>query len=322
MCDDQGELSGEHGQINTNIGTSWCAHITEALSPFPHSHRPDMGDLSNLPLELITLIVDNLHDDRATLRACAPASHVFLPRSQAHLFERIELRPRRSRTLNHQGAEVVNQENTDTMQTCIPSAPHGVLSYTRNLSIVLGLFAKPYPLDGIRDHLMAFKNVSDLRILLYATQFFQEDLALASRYFSNFRQTLRCLHLKTWLTNPKDLITFIAFFPLLEEVSIDGHAISDPLPFPYHMLEGPGPDPCSLFKGSLRLNRFQSKNNFATELVKFQVRYHTLSISNVEVSTGIQELIMACAPTLRVLNIVGETCEPSPILSATELRGG
>jgi len=43
--------------------------------------------------ELIDTIIDNLHDDRWTLRLCSRFCHSWLPRSQQHLFRHIVLLP-------------------------------------------------------------------------------------------------------------------------------------------------------------------------------------------------------------------------------------
>ena len=264
-----------------------------------------MGILSHLPPEIIALIVGHLRGDRAALRTCALVSHGLLPWSRAHLFGRITLWNSR---LLYRGGNTITVGNTTAMRTHISSDPDGVLSYTRNLSIFLGPSVQPRHLEEIYEHLMAFKNVRELEARLFATHFVEEDFTLLSRYFSHFRPTLRRLHLDTSLKNPKDLITFIAFFPLLEEVSIDKLFLSVPS-LPTSKSEGFDPAPLSPLKGSLRLSQFQHENDFAVELSKVRIQYHTLSICNATVWTGVQELIVACAPTLRVLNIMREACE-------------
>lgn len=267
-----------------------------------------MGVLSRLPPEIIALIVDDLRDDRPALRACALASHVLLPRCRAHLFGRITLWNSR---LLYRGGKTITVGNTDAMRTYISSGPDGVLSYARSLSIYLGPSAQPRHLEEIFDHLMAFKNVRELQARLSATHFVEGDFTLLSRYFSHFQPTLRRLHLDTSLKNPKDLITLIAFFPQLEEVSIDKLFLNIPS-LPDSKSDGFDLNLLSPLKGSLQLSNFRHENDFATELAKVRVQYHTLSICNATVWTGVRELIVACAPTLRVLNIMREACELFP----------
>jgi hypothetical protein len=265
-----------------------------------------MGALLDLPPELITLVIDNLHGDGAALRACALVSRVFLPQSQAHLFEHIMLGGRRI----FPGSTWIALKNVEATRKYIPSDPDGPLSYTRNLSIFLGVLTRPQDLEGIYDHLLAFKNVRELQARLFATNYVRGGLALFSRYFSHFQSTLRCLHLETPLKNPKDLITFIASFPLLEDVSIEALRDSPILP-PLLDNESKGfdPDLLSPLKGSLRLYRLRRSDDFATELARVRVQYHALSICDVTAWTGVRELIIACAPTLRTLNITRESCK-------------
>ena len=262
-----------------------------------------MGALSDLSAELISLIVDYLHDDRKALMACALVSRIFVARPQAYLFEHIGL------WIPDRGSETNTWGNTDAMRAYISSDPDGLLSYTRRLTVLLGTLTLTLPehLEEILNHWVAFKNVRELRVRLFATHFVK-DPTLPSRYFSHFQPTLRRLHLKTRLENPKDLIIFIAFFPALEEVSIE---VLSPKPpsLPDSKPEGFDPDLLSPLRGSLVLREIRHENNFLMELAKVQVRYHILSIYDLTVWVGLQELITGCAPTLRVLNLSREACE-------------
>lgn len=258
-----------------------------------------MGALSDLPAELISHIVDYLHDDGKALKASALVSRIFVARSQVHLFERVAL------WIPDHGSGANAGGNTYVLQTYISSDPDGLLSHTR--SLLLGYLTLPQHLEEIYDHWMAFKNVEELQARLFTTHFVQDPMLL-SRYFSHFRSTLRYLRLETWLENPKDLIAFVAFFPFLEEVSIETLS-HDPPSLPDSKSEGLDPGLLSPLRGSLVLRKFQHENDFLVELAKVRVRYHTLSIWNGTVWTGLQELIIACGPTLRVLNLTCEACE-------------
>ena len=143
---------------------------------------------------VFALIVGHLRDCRATLRGCALVSRTFRPRSQAHLFDCIQLR----------NSEVLAGPpgNIDAMRADISSDCDGPLSRTRNLSISLGPLTEPHHLEGIYDYLIAFKNVREPQVRLIATRFVEEGRTLASRYFSHFRQRLYRLHLETSLINP------------------------------------------------------------------------------------------------------------------------
>ena len=257
-----------------------------------------MGTLSDLPVQLILVIVDYLHDDRKALRACALVSRVFVAPSQAHLFERIMLWHTLDPTKHTLGPATGG--NIEVMQKSISPDPDGILQYTRSLSIFLSICTKPRRLEEIYDHWVAFKNIRELRTYLFATPFIRRGRI--ERYFPHFQPTLRCLRLMASLRNPTDLVTFIAFFPLLEDVTIEALP-SSAYSSSGSKSEGFNPDELSPLKGSLRLHAFHIENDFLVELAKVRLQYRTVSISETTVWTGFQELIITCAPTLRVLNV-------------------
>ena len=166
------------------------------------------------------------------------------------------------------------------MRTYISLDPDGLLSHTRSLSTSLRILTLPQHLEEIYDHWMAFTNVREFRAHLFATHFMKDPTSL-SRYFSHFQSTLRCLDLQTWLGNPKDLITLVAFFPLLEEVSIEMLSPSAPsIRVPDSKSEGFNPELLSPLRGSLLLRELRVEDEFLMGLAKVRVQYHTLSICN------------------------------------------
>ena len=122
-----------------------------------------------------------------------------------------------------------------------------------------------------------------------------------TRYFVHFQPTLCSPHLSTRLKDPWNLVTFIAFFPPPEDVTIEILDTYNLPPLPNGELEGTEPATVSPFRGSLRYGR-PAKRILVLELVKSRVQYHTLSFRETTVWTGVQELIVACGPTLRVLD--------------------
>ncbi|KAI0078226.1 hypothetical protein K474DRAFT_950378 [Panus rudis PR-1116 ss-1] len=58
------------------------------------SSEPAIQGSPRLPIELIELIIDHLHDDGDALRACKQVSRSFLPRTRFQLFHTITLSPR------------------------------------------------------------------------------------------------------------------------------------------------------------------------------------------------------------------------------------
>ena len=270
-----------------------------------------MGRLLDLPLELLELIAGHLHNDKAALKAFSLVSRALLPPSQAQLFKRIDIRHAQ---IHHDGSP----GNTEEMQKPASSGSGGVqvLSYTRSLSLLMGQpLVYPQHLDDIFDYLIAFKKVRELRVSLFATHYVRHPLTSPARYFAHFQPTLRSLSLQTWLKNPWDLITFITFFPLLEHLAIGNlNPFEHPPTLPESEPERPEPAALSPFRGSLRLFQFRQPNGFILELLKYQVQYHTLSFCDVTAWEGIRDLIVACAPTLRVLDFVNISRE-CPFLS-------
>ena len=265
-----------------------------------------MGRLLDLPLELLELIVGHLHDDKASLGAFSLVSRALLRPSQAQLFKQINVR----RIPAHGDG---SSRNTEDMRkwTSLDPGDAQVLSYTRTLSLSSGQpLVYPQHLDDILGHLIAFKKVRNLTISLFATHYVRNPLVSPARYFAHFQPTLRSIYLTTCLTNPWDLITFIAFFPLLEDLTIQILDAYDLPALPESEPEGPEPAALSQFRGSLRLFQFRQTNAFVLELLKHRLQYRALSFSDVTIWTGIQELIVACAPTLQVLRFfnLGSEC--------------
>ena len=263
------------------------------------AYPPRPVDMDRLPLELIELIIDHLHDDKAALETCSLVSRVFLPRSQTYIFETIELR------FLH---DVNKDRNIDSMRTLIPPDPHGLLSHARKLSIPCPGLISPFHLEEILDYLMAFSNIRELKFDLDPSHFISRDLTLAFRYFSHFRPVLRSLDLTTTATNPKDLVVFLTFFPFLEDVSIS-FCDSGPETVPSSRVEEFDPNPLTPLRGALRVRTIPPDSEFIVELAKLPVSYHTLELGGncMLPSTGIWELVAACAPTLRILKF-SHTC--------------
>jgi hypothetical protein len=270
-----------------------------------------MGYLLDLPPELLELIVEHLHNNGPALSALSLVSRALRPLSQAQSFKSVDVWS----VQYHDGESIGNIEE---IRRWISLGPGGaqVLSYTQTLSLDVNVeppSVYPQELDSIFDYLVAFKNVRELKIPSFASYFVRHPLSSPTHYFAHFRPTLRFLELETRLENPWDLMTFIAFFTLLEGVAIkmldtrelDTVAESEP--------EGFEPAALPPFQGILQLVGFSRANTFASELVKARVQYHTLSFYDVTVWTGIQELIVACAPTLRVLCFRNEFCERLPL---------
>jgi len=244
-------------------------------------HPPRPAVMGHLPPELIDLIIDHLYDDMAALKACSLVSRAFLPRSQTLLFESLSI--------------------YGDWRIPVPLRAH---SYTRNLAISIrnGCFIQPHHLDKILNVCVSFKSVRDLWLWLFPTQFIDTHFTLTSRYFAHFQPTLRCLELTAPTKNPKDLIAFVAFFPLLEEVSLKLFDFYTKSSSKFGELD---PHLLNPLRGALWIDDNAPDSGFVQELAMVRVQYHTLELYTNPVSsvTGLQALITACAPNLRVLRM-------------------
>ena len=243
--------------------------------------------MHHLPPELIELIVDYLHGDKAALKACSLTSRTFLPRSQACLFETIAMRfPKMKGIQAHDSSD-----------------PYRVLLYTRHLSISHDLLIKLHDLDEIFDVFVAFKNIRKLQLAPFAIDTVNPDLALASRCFAHLRPTLRSLYLAVPTANPKGLVAFIAFFPFLERVSLfflpSGGSVAG------SELGKIDPNRLNPLRGTLQVSGYARGDELIQELAKVRVQYHTLELLPYPTLSwmGSQALIAACAPTLQVLHL-------------------
>ena len=62
-----------------------------------HKGLPQIADL---PRELLDIIIDHLHSDKISLKACSLVCHAWLDSSRYHLFREIRLVPSRSNHLD------------------------------------------------------------------------------------------------------------------------------------------------------------------------------------------------------------------------------
>ena len=150
---------------------------------------------------------------------------------------------------------------------------------------------------------MAFRNVRELRIHLDTFHFVDRNLRSTSRYFSHFQPTLRSLDLTTF--DPKDVIVFVTFFPLLEELSLLFYD-AGPEAARERRVNVLDPNLLTPLRGTLRIRDTPPDGRFLVELTKVRVLYHTLEFGGDTLSsgTGILGLVAGCVPTLRVLKFL------------------
>ena len=261
-----------------------------------------MGHLLGLPPELLGLIAEYLHDDKVTLRSLSQISYALLRPSQAQSFKCVNV-------WDIHIDDMGSFTNVKEIQKRILLNRGGaqLLSYTRILSLSwrsLCLPAKTGKHFRPPDRVQGRQTARNYLV--------RGPLVSPAHRFGHFQPTLCCLHLRTWLLNPRDLIASPALFPLLDNTTIEAMDPYTPHTLPENEPKGLEPAALSSFRGSLKLCQFYQENAFVLELAKSRVQYHTLSFHNVTVWMGIQELIVACAPILRVLRFFSECLSLPP----------
>ena len=110
-----------------------------------------------LPPEILDLIVDHLHDEPTTLRACCLVSKSWIPRTRRHLFARVEFRSSRLFKL---------------WMKAFPDSSNSPAHYTRSLDLAhFSDATSPQVLDFI----CSFPLLEDLTLLFSLYDDFNDD---------------------------------------------------------------------------------------------------------------------------------------------------
>jgi hypothetical protein len=152
-----------------------------------------------LPREILDLIVDHLHDDPKSLKACCAVSKAWIRRTRTYLFNRVEF------------PEPVAPHVTRWGVT-FPDPLNSPAHHTRVLSI--GLFG---PITAaVADILLTFCNISHLNVGI--SPWYGRRLSLAPLHV--FSPTVRSLHLNVSIFPVSEVLDLIRSFSLLEDLSL------------------------------------------------------------------------------------------------------
>ena len=154
--------------------------------------------LCTLPPEILDHIVDHLHNETATLRACCVVSKSWIPRARKHLFARVEFHTEPWKS------------PIELWKKTFPDPSNSPGHHTRNLSIY-----RAYANTGVGGWIRAFHNVVHLRL-----EALGEDPRSSIAPFYDISPTLRSLHLAS---TSLEVFDFICSFPLLEDLALDIH---------------------------------------------------------------------------------------------------
>ena len=235
-----------------------------------------------LPPEILDNIVDHLHNEPTTLRACCLVSKSWIPRTRIHLFNRVELRSS-GPTLN-------------SWMKAFPDPSNSPAHYTRDLDLsrpevvaVAISYAHPW--------VHAFNHIVHLRV---ATVGVESDRHVSFARLRGLSPTLKSLSLFYSFVPLSELFDLVFSFPLLEDLSLCSVKL-----YTQEIAEEWNAPPISpKFTGSLVLS---GHNRYITR--KLVDLPGGLRFSKIEVSCAVRdchlakELVSACSDTLESLCI-------------------
>ena len=180
------------------VGASWESSVDfKSIHRSSYNCSPDPMSCT-LPPEIFDLVIDQLHDEPTTLKACCIVSKSWIPRTRRHLFAHVKF-----------GAE--KHLFASWMKT-FPDPSKSPAHHTRSLTI--HRFLTVVTTDtGVADCVRTFRNVVRLHF---------SGLIWASRSaplvpFHGFSHTVRSLR----LTNTSfEVFNLVCSFPLLEDLAL------------------------------------------------------------------------------------------------------
>ena len=233
----------------------------------------------SLPPEILDLIIDHLHDEPTTLRACCLVSKSWIPRARIHFFNRVEF---------HSTGPTI-----ESWTEAFPDPSNSPAHYTRSLHLN-NFNTVTVAISDARPWVHSFNNIIDLQVVTVGLS----DHRISFTQFHGLSPTLKSLHLFYSFALLSEVLDFICSFPLLEDLSLCSvrfRAIDNA-----DKWNDPSTSP--KFTGSLLLS---GSNHIITRKLldlpgglrfsKIRVRYP------IEECNLIQELVSACSDTLESL---------------------
>ena len=163
--------------------------------------------LPSLPPEILDLIVDNLHDQLVTLKACCLVSKSWVPRSRSHIFAHIELSLRFIRS----------------WMKAFPDPSNTPIHHTRNLHLrIRNLGVLPIKVCA---RICSFRRIQELSVSNFG---WGELHSVSFVQLRGLSPTLKSLHLSTSAGTPiSDIVYLICSFPSLKDLSLHSVRESD-----------------------------------------------------------------------------------------------
>ena len=230
----------------------------------------------HLPPEILDLIIDYLHDESTTLKACCLASKSLVPRSRRHIFARIEFDSAKS--------------SIESWTRAFPDPSNSPAHYTRRLCI-----RDPEAFSAsLSTWTRSFRHVQELSV---------KTIRWGGHYGVSFVQlhglspTLKSLHVSSVGTPVSEVLGLICSFPLLQSLSLhstresvsDGWTVPPTSPKLTGSLRVKGKN-CSIIRELLNLPD-------GLHFSKIRVRCNVRDVD----PRAIMDLILRCSSTLESL---------------------
>lgn len=231
------------------------------------------------PPEIIDLIVDDLHDEPATLKSCCVVSKSCVSRARKHIFARLKFHTSKS--------------HVELWKKTFPDPLNSPAHHTRYLSI-FGIPVITAADVGVDGWIRTFHNVVHLHLDCLG----DEDRQVLLVHFNGLSPTLRSLSLSTTSIEVFDLI---CSFPLLEDLSLVGVLPSSPGTDGWKI-----PSVSPKLTGSLHLQSIWEIYTVAHRFcalpggLRFTKITLTLSIERID---PVMELISGCSDTLESFSV-------------------
>ena len=177
-------------------GSEWALRPTLVETTMPR----------HLPPEILDLIVDCLHDEPTTLKACCLASKSLVPRSRRHIFARVEFDSARS--------------SIESWTRAFPDPSNSPAHYTLRLYI-----HDPEVFStNVSTWIGSFHRVQELVV---NTLMWGGPRMVSFVQLHGLSPTLKSLRVSSLTISISEIFGLICSFPLLEELSLHSHRESD-----------------------------------------------------------------------------------------------
>ena len=227
----------------------------------------------SLPPEILDLIVDHLHDETTTLKACCVVSKSWIQRTRTHLFATVEFRPPAPRV--------------ELWKKAFPDPSNSPAHHTRSLTIrgIPTVTAADADAGG---WIRTFCNLVHLH--LESLSF--EGVSLVP--FHGLSPTLRSLHL---ISTSPEVLDLICSFPLLEDLAM--------IPFSRGSDVWDTPPASPRLTGSLSLSMFGGIRPVARRLLSLPdgLRFTKISVHLDKGIHSVTDLVSRCSDTLESISV-------------------